>query len=213
MVRIYALVFALSGISGLIYESVWSHYVKLILGHAAFAQTLVLAIFMGGMAVGSWLASRVSQRLRSLLLAYAAVELAIGMIAIVFQPLFEASTRLLFDAVLPAMGARCGKHGDEVDSRHSADSAGVAAALRHLPTDQRWGSAASIQKARCGTVSLLYFGNRLRGNLWACLWTGFLGSIFSGLAGRDTLLPDRLRTKVGPQVFPGLGFGPISDEE
>ena len=37
------LVFGLSGFSGLIYESVWSHYLKLFLGHAAYAQALVLA--------------------------------------------------------------------------------------------------------------------------------------------------------------------------
>ena len=51
-------IFALSGFSGLIYQSIWSHYLGLTLGHAAYAQTLVLAIFMGGLALGSWLASR-----------------------------------------------------------------------------------------------------------------------------------------------------------
>jgi hypothetical protein len=47
-----------SGSSGLIYESVWSHYVKLFLGHAAYAQTLVLVVFVGGLALGSWLCAR-----------------------------------------------------------------------------------------------------------------------------------------------------------
>ena len=46
-------VFTLSGFTGLIYESIWTHYLKLFLGHAAYAQTLVLAIFMGGMAIGA----------------------------------------------------------------------------------------------------------------------------------------------------------------
>jgi spermidine synthase len=40
-------VFALSGFAGLIYESIWTHYLKLFLGHAAYAQTLVLALCMG----------------------------------------------------------------------------------------------------------------------------------------------------------------------
>ena len=35
------LLFTLSGFAGLIYESIWSHYLKLFLGHAAYAQTLV----------------------------------------------------------------------------------------------------------------------------------------------------------------------------
>src|SRR5258708_23350925 len=41
--------FFVSGLCGLIYESVWSHYVKLFLGHAAYAQTLVLVVFIGGL--------------------------------------------------------------------------------------------------------------------------------------------------------------------
>lgn len=35
---IYFLLFTLSGFSGLIYESIWSHYLKLFLGHAAYAD-------------------------------------------------------------------------------------------------------------------------------------------------------------------------------
>ncbi|HUI67294.1 MAG TPA: hypothetical protein VL087_03705 [Nitrospirota bacterium] len=44
-----------SGFAGLIYESIWANYLKLFLGHAAYAQALVLAVFMGGMAIGSLL--------------------------------------------------------------------------------------------------------------------------------------------------------------
>jgi len=50
--------FVASGFTGLIYESIWSHYLKLFLGHAAYAQALMLAIFMGGMAIGAWLTVR-----------------------------------------------------------------------------------------------------------------------------------------------------------
>jgi len=41
-------VFAVSGCAGLIYQSIWAQYLGLFLGHAAYAQSLVLAIFMGG---------------------------------------------------------------------------------------------------------------------------------------------------------------------
>src|SRR5215207_7613261 len=81
-------VFTISGFSGLIYESIWSHYLKLFLGHAAYAQTLVLAIFMGGMALGSWLVARSAGRLRNLLVAYAVVEGITGLIALLFHTLF-----------------------------------------------------------------------------------------------------------------------------
>src|SRR6058998_2852652 len=92
-------VFAASGFAGLIYESIWTHYLKLFLGHAAYAQTLVLAIFMGGMAVGSWLAARLSPRLRNLLLAYAIAEAAVAVFALVFHEVFVASTGWAHEAV------------------------------------------------------------------------------------------------------------------
>jgi len=101
---IFFAVFALSGFAGLIYESIWSHYLKLFLGHAGYAQTLVLAIFMGGMAAGAWFAGRSSHRWRNLLLGYAAVEAAIGVIALVFHPVFVAVTGAAFEDLLPALG-------------------------------------------------------------------------------------------------------------
>ena len=52
---VYFGLFAVSGFAGLIYEAVWTQYLKLFLGHAAYAQALVIAIFMGGMAIGSWI--------------------------------------------------------------------------------------------------------------------------------------------------------------
>ena len=94
--------FTASGFAGLIYESIWTHYLKLFLGHAAYAQTLVLAIFMGGMALGSWLSSRWSPRWRDLLAAYAATEAAIGLLGLVFHEAFTAATGLAFEAVLRA---------------------------------------------------------------------------------------------------------------
>ncbi|MBI3776614.1 MAG: hypothetical protein HY273_13910 [Gammaproteobacteria bacterium] len=38
--RLLFLIFAFSGFSGLIYESIWTHYLKLFLGHAAYAPVL-----------------------------------------------------------------------------------------------------------------------------------------------------------------------------
>mgnify|MGYP001600694033 CR=1 FL=1 len=76
---IFYAVFTLSGFSGLIYQSIWTHYLKLFLGHAAYAQTLVLVIFMGGMALGSWVCGQWSGRWRNLLLGYATVEGAVGL--------------------------------------------------------------------------------------------------------------------------------------
>lgn len=99
------LLFAISGFSGLIYESIWSHYLKLFLGHAAYAQTLVLAIFMGGMAIGAWLPSRFGLRWKNLLVWYAAIEAIIGLCAVIFHGVFVSVTDLAYDLVIPALGS------------------------------------------------------------------------------------------------------------
>src|SRR6476469_3364125 len=100
--------FTIAVFAGLIYQSIWSHYLKLFLGHAAYAQTLVLAIFMGGMALGSWLVSRFTERIRNLLLGYAIAEFAIGVMALLFHRVFTAATAWSFETVLPALGGSGG---------------------------------------------------------------------------------------------------------
>ena len=103
-VGVFFALFTISGFAGLIYQSIWSHYLKLFLGHAAYSQTLVLAIFMGGMAIGSWLVSRFTLRIANLLLGYALAELGIGVLAIVFHKVFEATTGWALESLFPSMG-------------------------------------------------------------------------------------------------------------
>ena len=101
-VELVLIIFFASGFSGLIYESVWSHYVKLFLGHAAYAQTLVLTVFIGGLAAGSWICSRIAERIRNPLRVYAMIEAAIGAVALVFHAVFVATTDWAFASLLPA---------------------------------------------------------------------------------------------------------------
>ena len=96
--------FAVSGFAGLIYESIWTHYLKLFLGHAAYAQSLVLAVFMGGMALGAALAGRRSTRLANPLAGYALVEAVVGLLALAFHELFVATTDWAYVGLLPALG-------------------------------------------------------------------------------------------------------------
>ena len=100
---VFFILFAISGFSGLIYESVWSHYLKLFLGHAAYAQTLVLIIFMGGMALGAWTTGRYTTKIRNLLKYYAITEGTIGLLAILFHPTFTAVTNLTYASIIPGL--------------------------------------------------------------------------------------------------------------
>ncbi len=107
---LYFIIFVLSGFAGLIYESIWSHYLKLFLGHAAYAQSLVLSIFMGGMALGAWLSSRYSTRFRTPLLMYAIVEGIVGVIALIFHEAFVTIIDTMHNSVLPALENRSFAH-------------------------------------------------------------------------------------------------------
>jgi spermidine synthase len=102
--NIYFMLFALSGFSGLIYESIWTHYLKLFLGHAAYAQTLVLAIFMGGMALGSWICSKYSSLWKNLLLGYAVTEGIIGLCALIFHHAFAYTIEISYSSIIPQLG-------------------------------------------------------------------------------------------------------------
>ena len=177
-------VFTASGFAGLIYESIWSHYLKLFLGHAAYAQTLVLAIFMGGMAVGAWAASRLSPRLRDLLLAYALIEAAIGVTSLFFHDVFLAMTALAFDWVIPTLGS---------PGAVQAFKWSLAAALI-LPQSVLLGATfplmtggvLRLRPERAGyVVAMLYFTNSL-GAAAGVLASGFYFIAAAGLPGTLT---------------------------
>lgn len=95
---ILLLLFFASGLAALIYQSMWAQYLALLLGHAAYAQTLVLVVFMGGMALGAWWVSRLAARLRRPLLGYVLLEALIGLAGLAFHPVFLVSSEILLGA-------------------------------------------------------------------------------------------------------------------
>ncbi|MCE9601830.1 MAG: fused MFS/spermidine synthase [Gemmatimonadetes bacterium] len=103
MTLLLTFVFILSGAAGLIYESIWSRYLGLFVGHSAYAQVIVLVIFLGGMSLGATVASRRSERLKEPLLWYAIVELAVGLLGLVFHDAFGVVSALAYDTVFPAL--------------------------------------------------------------------------------------------------------------
>lgn len=63
--------FFLSGISGLIYETVWFRMLIRVFGTTFEATSAVLAVFMGGLALGAWLAGKRTDDLKNILKTYA----------------------------------------------------------------------------------------------------------------------------------------------
>jgi spermidine synthase len=101
---LYAL-FVLSGAAGLIYESIWTRYLGLFVGHDAYAQIIVLVIFLGGMSGGAMAVSRWTARLKEPLYGYVAVELGVGCIGLVFHDAFGAVTAWAYHAVYPHLAS------------------------------------------------------------------------------------------------------------
>ena len=71
--------FFLSGLTALIYEITWSKLISLIFGTSIYGQSIVLAIFMGGMAIGAKVISEKVSKTHNTLLWYALLE---GIIAL-----------------------------------------------------------------------------------------------------------------------------------
>ena len=76
--RLLYLCFFLSGASGLIFEIVWMRKLSLIFGSTVYAVSTVVAVFMGGLALGSWLFGRAADRSTNCLRLYTLLELGIG---------------------------------------------------------------------------------------------------------------------------------------
>lgn len=94
--------FALSGFAGLIYEGSWARYLKLFLGHSSYGQVLTLCIYMGGLAIGSFIAGKMVEKTKRPLLGYGLVELAIGIGGVAYHPLYIWLTGIFYDSAWTA---------------------------------------------------------------------------------------------------------------
>src|SRR5215510_6057793 len=70
--------FFLSGATSLVYQVVWLRMLVLIFGHTVQAVTTVLAAFMAGLALGSFLVGQRAGQVRNPLRAYGWLEIGIG---------------------------------------------------------------------------------------------------------------------------------------
>ena len=94
----------LSGIAGLTYQVLWLRLLSLAFGVTAYAASTVLASFMAGLALGSFLAGRVALRARRPLLWFGCAELLIGLSAL--------ATPTALEAIGQVYGAAAGSLGD-----------------------------------------------------------------------------------------------------
>jgi len=208
----YFLMFGISGFAGLMYESIWSHYLKLFLGHAAYAQSLVLVIFMGGMALGAWAASRYLVKVVSPLLFYAAAEFLVGCVGLVFHDTFSSLMELFYDSVLSST----------VSSTFGVGLKWLVAGCLIMPQSVLLGmtfplmSAGVIRRyprAPGSSIAMLYFTNSigaaagvLVSGFWLIGFVGLPGTIVTaGLLNIALALAIWILVRLDPSM-PGLPF-------
>jgi spermidine synthase len=79
--------FFFSGMTALVYEVVWAKFLSQMFGSTIYAQTVVLAVFMGGLALGNRIFGGWSDRLRQPVRTYGFLEIAIGIYAFAYPTL------------------------------------------------------------------------------------------------------------------------------
>jgi len=177
------LIFFLSGGAGLVYEVLWTRQLSLIFGVTTYAVSAVLATFMGGLALGSYLMGGAADRVRRPLLLYAALELGIGLYALLV-PALLAALRPVHVAIA---------HLDLSYTEFSLLRALLAAAVLLIPTAlmggtfpllvRHWVRERSDLARGAGT---LYFVNTF-GALFGCALCGFVLIEHLGLTGTNRL--------------------------
>ncbi len=203
--RLSAIVF-FSGISALIYEVVWREEISLFFGRTWEATAIVLAVFMGGSALGAWIFSRFSDKAGNPLIIYSFLETGTGfsallvptVLGLVFPIYKDAAQRFGFGPELMFI---------------KAVSAGTAIALPSilmggtLPILARFAAGGSFGK----DISLVYGAGMIGAFAGAWLSSfvllpgiGLAGTLLAGVTNTLAMafFAARLAGKVSPTKMP-----------
>jgi spermidine synthase len=101
---IYA-IFVVSGATSLAYEVTWTRLLVRVFGGTSFAVATVLASYMAGLALGSYLLGKRIDRGGNPVRVYGFLELGIGVFALVF-PFVILGLNLIYGAISPAFQER-----------------------------------------------------------------------------------------------------------
>jgi len=82
VISILVLIYFVSGACSLIDEVVWARLLKLSIGNTVYASSVVVSVFMGGLAIGAWLMGRWGGRIKRPLPVYAGIELLITVLVL-----------------------------------------------------------------------------------------------------------------------------------
>jgi spermidine synthase len=165
-----AAIFFLSGSSALLYQVLWLRMLGLVFGVTVYAASTVWASFMAGLAIGSFAAGRVADRLRRPLLGFAAAELGIGLSAMA-TPWMLRTLQARFLTFSPAL----------LDTSFASATAlrfGISFLVLLVPTALMGATlplvlrSSSWSPARLGASSALLYGSNTAGAIAGALAAG-----------------------------------------
>jgi spermidine synthase/MFS family permease len=88
--------FVLSGLSSLIFQTIWTRMLHHVFGATSVAISTVLAAFMAGLGFGTWIAGKYAARIRHPIFAYASAEVGVAIWGLLI-PFLVASDGWLAD--------------------------------------------------------------------------------------------------------------------
>ena len=177
--------YTLSGASGLVFEVAYTRIFGEYFGHANLAITVVLAAYMGGMAVGALSASRWSDRVAQPVRLYGVLELGIALWCATAPYQIALSDRL---------GAALLLHVPSLRAAGEAPRWGLAVLLLLVPTAAMGATLPLLGRAAAPSqgprsVGLLYGANTvgavagaLAAGVWMLRWAGVGGTLLAGVA-------------------------------
>ena len=80
--------FAVSGLAALVYQVAWTRILSLLLGSSVYAFSLILAVFIFGLALGTATTSNLLNRIRYLVRSFGITQIIIGFSSLFIVPLF-----------------------------------------------------------------------------------------------------------------------------
>jgi spermidine synthase len=164
-IAVTLLLSACSGIAALIYEIVWFQLLELAIGSTTLSLAILLATFMGGTCLGSWLFPRLVVSRWPALRIYAALEGGIGLLGLTVLFLVPVAGSFYSAWSVPGPGGILLR--------------GIVAAACLLPPTMLMGAtlpalarAAPSDRNRASWLGLIY-GSNIAGAVLGCLSAGF----------------------------------------
>jgi len=198
--------FFVSGFTGLVYEILWVRDLTKYVGGSTFSVTLVLTVFMAGLALGSWLAGRFVDRIkdtRDLVRLYGIIQIAIGLYAGCFPFIIRAFVPI-YALLYRALGHSLVLYGSAAGM--------LSIALLIVPTTLMGATLPALSRyyidgiGRTGTRMGLLYGINTIG---AALGSLICGVVFLRWLGAQTTLIAAVATNIviGLAFLGLLGFG------